>query len=507
MDSRNDESVSRWRKEKEVIPHIMQLTQEQTTFINFARTNRTKHIAVVANAGSGKSTTIAKYVNDLEGVNVLICSFSKQACESIQPKLDWAKAETLHAACRRWILKTKNWRTINIDNRKYKNILKNLIAEKEDIFCDLSKYEQDQVLARVDFIREYGSVDKPDHYDPFAYTSYDQLDELSYKDDFECEMGSQQLFDDLARKILTVYNKPNVFDFTDLLCYVADPKNKIVFEQYKEFILDEAQDLSPLQVKVIKRFIGETGARFIMVGDPNQCIYGFMGADIQTFNSLIKFFDCETFELTECFRVPNTLLNLAREYVPSIRSNIQFDNGRVHVNDLVKPDFVRENETAFLFRTNSDLFTMFSEFYDLGLVPIINCTFNPWKAFYMAQHLKIYDVRQCNDELSPEWKFFNVNESGIIFRIFSEILGITTLKELASAIDSYLKDADAKKDNSNCKLILSTIHRAKGAEFDYVVLFMDRPKEFKHDTKNEDNNLFYVGVTRAKKGLKLQGDL
>lgn len=75
---------------------------------------------------------------------------------------------------------------------------------------------------------------------------------------------------------------------------------KIVAEQYDEILIDEGQDLNPLQWKIIDALVPYT--RLFMVGDDAQSIYGFRGADFESIHSFTE-------------RVPNgTVLKLEENY-------------------------------------------------------------------------------------------------------------------------------------------------------------------------------------------------
>lgn len=81
---------------------------------------------------------------------------------------------------------------------------------------------------------------------------------------------------------------------------------------WDELVVDEAQDLTPTQLKMLDSFGAES---MVLVGDPSQAIYGFSGVDVDLFPSL-ELRGWETYHLTESFRVPSGILpvvNIGRE--------------------------------------------------------------------------------------------------------------------------------------------------------------------------------------------------
>ncbi|OAL09740.1 hypothetical protein A6V39_05455 [Candidatus Mycoplasma haematobovis] len=96
-------------------------------------------------------------------------------------------------------------------------------------------------------------------------------------------------------KYLEILKKRWMLDYDDLLILVDrifDLRLDILEHwrnKYKVILVDECQDLNPLQFKLITRLIGENSI-FFGVGDPHQCIYAFAGAQKDIFNKFKEFF-------------------------------------------------------------------------------------------------------------------------------------------------------------------------------------------------------------------------
>lgn len=76
-----------------------------------------------------------------------------------------------------------------------------------------------------------------------------------------------------------------------------------------------------------------------------------------------------------------------------------------------------------------------------------------------------------------------------------------TFESMKDAID-YIREVLENEENKDCSIYVGTIHSSKGLEYDNVVLFGVNDSSFK--LQGEENfNVYYVGITRAKKTLKI----
>ncbi len=111
--------------------------------------------------------------------------------------------------------------------------------------------------------------------------------------------------------------------------------------------------------------------------------------------------------------------------------------------------------------------------------------------------------------LEADIRLENLEEFKSITKDFEEHSGIISLEDFLDEI-SLLSELDEKENDNVPKLNLMTIHAVKGLEFDYVFVVGLEENIFPHINSFESNNeleeerrLFYVAITRAKKGLYL----
>ncbi len=107
-----------------------------------------------------------------------------------------------------------------------------------------------------------------------------------------------------------------IVDFDDIIWLpvylgIIKPRFTILF-------VDEAQDLNKAQIMLILACVGETG-RIICVGDRNQSLYGFRGADTDAIPNIIKYTNSKTLPLSVSYRCPKSHIINVQRIVPEIQ--------------------------------------------------------------------------------------------------------------------------------------------------------------------------------------------
>lgn len=109
-------------------------------------------------------------------------------------------------------------------------------------------------------------------------------------------------------------------DFDDLLLYPLQlfedyPKIRDYYQNFFEHILvDEFQDTDIIQYKLLK-MMGQKHKNVFVVGDPDQSIYGFRGANYENARLFIKEFNAEQIVLEKNYRSTNHILNAANQLI------------------------------------------------------------------------------------------------------------------------------------------------------------------------------------------------
>ena len=123
--------------------------------------------------------------------------------------------------------------------------------------------------------------------------------------------------------------RQNLIDFDDLLFYAyqiinLDETKKLYRRLFGHLYVDEAQDLNPTQYAIIKS-ISELVEDVMLIGDPSQSLYGFMGSS-RTF-MLTKFkndFNAEVITLNENYRSARKIVDLVNKLNNENKSLSQF---------------------------------------------------------------------------------------------------------------------------------------------------------------------------------------
>jgi hypothetical protein len=293
--------------------------------------------------------------------------------------------------------------------------------------------------------------------------------------------------------------------------------------RYDMIMLDEAQDTNPV-VHDIVFSQAQHGARIILVGDPYQQIYSWRGA-VDAMNKV----EADSYYLTQSFRFGSQVAGVANHIL-----NAFFNETRPLVG-LGADGEIASTEPkgvyTFLTRTNAFLFAKASQLAgktklfvpgrdSYGNLPIFN-TVNDVFAMYQGgewkRNVKEAELKHFNDynELlkfcetgmaDPEW-----NVSVAMVEKYQD--GIPAqIQAIKNSLVSRAEDAT---------VTLITAHRAKGLEWDQVVLGEDFAELFddttgklrtigedrKTQVEQDEVNLLYVASTRAKKRLTINKQL
>ena len=334
-------------------------------------------------------------------------------------------------------------------------------------------------------------------------------------------------------------------DFEDVLLLTAAmlEEERLVRErvqnQYRYFTIDEYQDISPVQQRLINAWLGSR-QDICVVGDPAQTIYSFAGATPVFLNSFTKRFpDAEVIRLSTGYRstpeitfAANALLrhgSMGQELValnehgtkPSVdgyaNEDAEIAGVLAQIGELLQ-SLTPPQEIAILARTNSQLKGVEKSMNKLGLPYQVRSTERFFDRVDVRDFLK--EVRRASvlptegvswiDELRTLAQPFLTGES---------IDGIAALLHLARELDgdngfspktlrSYLREIEDRVAQNNPPtmpvITLATLHAAKGLEWERVFLIGASEGILPLDEQiDEERRLFYVGMTRAKVDLHI----
>ncbi len=321
-------------------------------------------LLVLAGAGSGKTTTMATRIayliakHHIRAENILGLSFTRKAAGELKERVgkmvtqtsgkEFAKGLTLstfHALCVR-ILRARaseiGYSTdFTILDEKdqgdiVKTILRRLKLDDRKFDGDLIKFEIGQAKNRFlgpDAAQDYflTSGRMPEDYAIITCNVYEAYQE--------------------RLKAL------NAFDFDDLLFQAvallekSDSAREFYNRKFKYILVDEYQDTNPSQFKLL-RLLTESDDNLCVVGDDDQSIYAWRGADSQHILDFAKHYPgARTITLDQNYRSTTTILDAANEVITKNRKRhpkrLWSDNGQGEpITSLIVEEDRAEAETV-----------------------------------------------------------------------------------------------------------------------------------------------------------------
>jgi DNA helicase-2/ATP-dependent DNA helicase PcrA len=512
-------------------------------------------VCVIAGAGTGKTRAIthriayAASIGTMDPAKVLALTFTSRAAGEMRTRLrslgvPTVAARTIHAAA-----------------------LKQLVYFWPTVF---GGRVPELMTAKAGFIGE--AINRAGLSSELRATSRELMRDIA--SEIEWAKVSQVAPEDFVNEISKRSQKPRVsaeklaqvytayesvkkqelaIDFEDVLLLTAamlEEERTVrerVQDQYRYFTIDEYQDISPVQQRLINAWLGSR-QDICVVGDPAQTIYSFAGATPVFLNSFTQRFpDAEVIRLSTGYRstpeitfAANALLRhgaMGQELIalndhgtkPSVdgyaNEDAEVTGVLTQITDLLNSG-TQAQEIAILARTNNQLKGVERAMNKAGLPYQVRST----ERFFDRQDVRDYlkEVRRASvlpsegvawiDELRTLAQPHLTGES---------IDGIAALLHLARELDAdnnfspktlrgYLREIEDRVQQNNPPtmpvITLATLHAAKGLEWERVFLIGASEGILPLETGvtgqsdaviDEERRLFYVGMTRAKVDLHI----
>jgi uncharacterized protein (TIGR00375 family) len=305
---------------------------------------------IIAGPGTGKTRTLAYKVSHLidekniNPENILVITFTNKACDEIKDRLSS-------------ILGNETSNNINIytfHGFGYKIINENIdITGRKKNFSIISETEKTEILKSLNI--PYQNITKivnslSEFKQKILHVENINLTDFKGENNFINELVGN--YDD---ELLNI----NAFDLDDLLRIpVLLFKNHESLldknqQKYKYVLVDEYQDVNEAQYYLLMLLVAKN-RNITAIGDPNQSIYGFRGANV-TFIQRFKddFPDAAIFNLTQSFRCTNKILKASQNIVKTKISGFQFSlsgiSEGVKINISQQP--TDKSEAEFIART------------------------------------------------------------------------------------------------------------------------------------------------------------
>ncbi len=299
-------------------------------------------------------------------------------------------------------------------------------------------------------------------------------------------------------------------------------------------VIDEAQDMDEDEFNLINALMEQNEEmRVIAVGDDDQNIFEFRGSSSKYLEQFIQVNKAVKHELVENYRSKKNLVDFTNQFAQSIRNRLkntpiipkQTDNGRIKrvryksdnlitpvVNDILSTGLT--GTTCVLTKTNDEALQVTGLLLRKGMHAKLIQTNDGFSLYDLSEVRYFLEQLSFADEgftISEEvWitakrelvnRFRNSNKLEVCLNIIRDFEATNPKKMYKSDLEVFIRESrleDLCSYNSET-ILVSTIHKAKGKEFDNVFLMIEN---FNPAT-DEAKRLLYVAMTRARKNLSI----
>lgn len=275
-------------------------------------------VLILAGAGSGKTGVlthrIAHLIDDLgvNSYNILAITFTNKAAKEMKERVDRlvgmgadsAWIMTFHAACvrilRRYICRVgydNNFTIYDTDDQK--SVIKDILKRKN---LDPKQYKDRTILSVISNAKD--NLISPDDMYQSSGGNYNTMKTAEIYREYQEQLKKNNAvdFDDIIGLTVKLFNEDK-----EVLRYYQ--------ERFRYIMVDEYQDTNRAQFNLIRLLAGGYG-NLCVVGDDDQSIYKFRGADINNILDFEKYFnDAKIIKLEQNYRSTQKILDVANEVI------------------------------------------------------------------------------------------------------------------------------------------------------------------------------------------------
>jgi DNA helicase-2/ATP-dependent DNA helicase PcrA len=536
-------------------------------------------VCVIAGAGTGKTRVITNRIayaissGVTDPTKVLALTFTARAAGEMRARLRTlgvpnVAARTFHSAALKQLLYFWPY--------SFGGQFPTLLTTKSGFISQAIERAEIAIPAQAASLREIASEIEwakvleisPDAYQDEAIKSNRSIslpNNKSKSENLEIIAKVYEAYESLKRQERTL-------DFEDILLLTVGMLEEDrgvrerVRDQYRYFTVDEYQDVSPLQQRLLNLWLGNR-EEICVVGDAAQTIYSFAGA---TSNFLLsfknRFPDAQVFRLSRGYRSTPEIINTANQILRS--ANLVSDHGNelssannhgskpvisgfnttgdeisYVVNEVIKHinSGIESSDIAILARTNSQLDQIKSAFNNAKITSQIRSgerffdrvdVRDAMRVIRSASVLPPEGGNWYEDLVSVLRPFGDADYVHGFLRLAKEMQSGSAELDLDSGapdriptnriptnriptnriptMRTFLRELEDRAEQNNPPTLpgvtLATLHSAKGLEWNHLFLIGVAegllPISNANDL-NEERRLFYVGVTRAKENIQI----
>jgi len=444
------------------------------------------NILVQACPGGGKTATIVEAIYRIpSGLSVMACAFNTRIKDALIARLpEHIQVNTIHAFGFAAI-KASFGKDVQLDNDKISNITKALVGAEDD------KVELRYLLAQAIGLCKGCLVNTPE-----------EISEILDEYEFDCGTKNDrtEFINNIIKGMEFSAQQTKIIDFNDMIWFVI--RHNLTVPTFDWIVVDETQDLNRLQLEILMKAMKSNG-RIMIVGDKYQAIYKFAGADSNSMDRIASRTGAKTLPLSVSYRCGKNIVKEAQALVPDIQYAEEAEEGVVESVDV---DYMMKNAGPgdfILSRTNRPLIGLCFQFLkegrraniigrDIGqnLVWVIKKS-KAQSVQGFLEYLESWKNAECERLIAKNRDCTHIMDKYECLLTFCE--GAFDLDEVKKNIEEMFSDKD-----DNTRIMLGTVHKAKGLERDRCWLLRNT---FKTGKNQEETNITYVAITRAKSFL------
>ncbi len=338
----------------------------------------------------------------------------------------------------------------------------------------------------------------------------------------------------LDQELSRYKQEKGLIDYNDMLEQFI---RQDVSPSFEVLFIDEAQDLSPLQWRMVRTLWKKANKTYI-AGDDDQAIFRWAGADVDTFIALKEEVDYVD-TLSQSYRIPGGPIHeMSQKIIRNVSNRYDKDYmPRQEVGDLTRYSDVTQVDMSqgewLVLTTANHFLDDIKEFCELqgwyyshkrrnSVKLDLLLAIQTWEKWRKVEHdlspvsiRKIYSYLGDNvtkgyrtgKTMSDEETYY-IEECTDDHGLQTTDVWYKAFAGLDPMTENYIRNmlANKEKITQTPRITLSTIHGAKGGEADNVLLLPDITKSASNHNDidpDELHRLFYVAVTRAKKSLHI----
>lgn len=327
----------------------------------------------------------------------------------------------------------------------------------------------------------------------------------------------------------------NIDDAKDVVAQAAQMINEGEVEPNRisktVLVIDEAQDMSAEEFALVHALMtANEEMRVIAVGDDDQNIYEFRGSNSKYMQQLLNDAGGRFIEMTENYRSSQHVVNFANFFVHGIKNRMKItpilsmskDEGSVclyrhsssYMYEPLVQDIIqnrRNGTSCVLTQTNEEAVIVVALLRNYGLNSKLIQNMDGFHFWNMAEvrfFLKNIEINTHSSRISDDvWE----NAKDRTFKTYAQSTSLQYLQRCIQLFEEtnkakyltdfkeYLYESSVEDycDLTGADVVVSTIHKSKGREFDDVYMLITNPRNTSDDTLRR----YYVGITRAKQRL------